>query len=144
MDKEKGTNHVGNCHVCTGASPELGLPSKNCHQWILSGNVLPCHNLSLLLCVVSGEPVGYLQMSGYPLYHLLHKSINDVLCGGSWEMGVLLGEQAQKINFLMWKCGGCGSQCNGVETFIISLPFSYPISSDVSAHSKASFKVVSK
>ena len=46
MDMGKGTDHVVNLHVYTGASLEQVLPSRNCHQEILSGSVPPYHHLS--------------------------------------------------------------------------------------------------
>ena len=103
MDIDKGLNHVGHLHLCTGVTLEQGLPSKNHHQEIWLGSVIPCHCLPLLPCWVSNEPVYHFQMSGFLLYQLLHKSISDALHGGSWEMGVLLGWQVWKIHFLAWK-----------------------------------------
>ena len=66
-------------------------------------SVLPCHCLPLLPCWVNDEPVCNLQMSVFLLYHLLHESVGNTLHWGSREMGVLLGYQIWKINFLVWK-----------------------------------------
>ena len=106
---DKGTDHVGHLHVCTSASLEQVLPSRNCHQEILLGSVVPCHCLLRLLWWVSSGQVCHLQMSCFlmwvRMYCLPHKSISGTLHGGNWEMGMLLGWQVQKINFLVWKHG---------------------------------------
>ena len=101
----KGTDHVVNFHVCTGAYLEQVLPSRNHHPEIPSGSVPLCHPPLLLLSWLSCEPVCCPQVSGFPFWklmgnhHVLCRSISSALHVGNWETGEFLEWQVRKIIF---------------------------------------------